>query len=90
LIDGSPEWIAQRLYLLGHEAHQVQNFAVARKCYQKSVDIYQSMGNQYAMANIMAFMAVNEEEDGNLDLMQQYIEQSENLRKQVTSIKSKQ
>lgn len=78
-------YIGEKLYLLGHEANDAQQFSVARKCYQKSVDIYQSMGNLYAMANIMQFMAVNEEQDGNLDLMQYYIEQSDSLMNQFNA-----
>ena len=76
------EGIARDFYLLGHEAHQHKSFSVARICYQNSFDIYQNLENKYAMANMLAFMTVNEEMDGNFDLAERYMGRCIELEKQ--------
>ncbi len=76
------EHIARDFYLLGHEAREQENFSIARICYQNSFDIYQDLKNEYAMANILAFMVVNEEMDSNFDLAERYMERCIELKKQ--------
>ncbi len=76
------EHIASDFFYLGHEAREQENFSVARICYQNSFDIFQDLKSEYAMANILAFMAVNEEMDSNYDLAKTYMERSVELKKQ--------
>jgi tetratricopeptide (TPR) repeat protein len=81
-------YIAREFYLLGNRAGNLaKDFLTARICYQASLDIFQELDNNPAMADVLAFMGVNEEKQNNFDLAKQLFDRSNELRTQLNKDK---
>lgn len=75
--------IAREFMHLGHSANRKREYSIANECYLESLNIFKELNNTYAMANILAFMGVNEEEAGNESRAKTLFDESNKLRQNI-------
>ncbi len=73
----------EAIRLLGTDAMTQEDFLVASECWQICLDWFEETDNKQGMAVVLAFMAVNEEKQNNLELYEQFFARSNELRKQL-------